>query len=710
LRNSAQCPGQATRSGRGWWRAARWKRRTGVGVIAGVFLLSLLTAGASAALRLQADDISTRSRYRYPETTADVDTVAHEIRLPRMAQAMPGLIDARPDGWDLVTVSGQDVRRYAFNGRGMVLSGVKSVSGATVPLGVAARWEWDDLVVLGATAAQHWSWNGAAMVLNPLLSIPGLNNPRQAAVRPGSWDTFVLTAGQVIGYSFDGTGMVPDAGLTIGSGLRDPSALALHPLTRDVAVLDGNAVRYYQWNGSALRYNPALAVSGLDSPAAIQIGVDGTLYVVEAGGVNAYQLDGMRFRLNRMRSIVASGAIGVALPGAGGAVAVRFPDQIRVYQWNGNQMVENSALRIMGLLPPTGGGAGYAPSAVVQSAPLPAPEQPVEALVLQASQDLPDGTSVAYDLTNDGGATWHAARLGRGVLFPDAGTGQVAWRATLRSSNPSVTPRLLPEISLDQIWRPDAPSDLAVTPLGADGLVSSATPALQWRFTDRDQPDWQGGFQVIISDRDTGEVIHDSGKISTLPDAAPPPESSSVPTVPAPDPRGSASRYAVPAGVLGGRAGYSWKVRVWDRYDLPSPWSQAGPGSAFEMLALTGVMVTSVVHPPASAPALPTGLLPVPVKAGAAFGFTVDSLGPVQTVDVTFSDGGYRSASPELGRGAPQNRWAAEYFTDSRLPDGTVITASFVGTRADGRQTTRTVPIVIIAGSIDDDYTVILTR
>lgn len=65
----------------------------------------------------------------------------------------------------------------------------------------------------------------------------------------------------------------------------------------------------------------------------------------------------------------------------------------------------------------------------------------VQNVTLNVNQDTPAGTGITYEVTTDGGATWQAITPGSNVSVT-AGS-QLALRATLNSSDPTLTPRLL---------------------------------------------------------------------------------------------------------------------------------------------------------------------------------------------------------------------------------------------------------------------------
>lgn len=99
-----------------------------------------------------------------------------------------------------------------------------------------------------------------------------------------------------------------------------------------------------------------------------------------------------------------------------------------------------------------------------------------------------------------------------------------------------------------------APTASAVEPLGDlanIAIVDNLTPIFVWAFSDTDPDDKQSAYQLVIEDVQTGEIVHDSGKKQS-----------------------AQSFYQLPEGEkLAWGTRYKWKIRVWDRYDVPSDYS-----------------------------------------------------------------------------------------------------------------------------------------
>lgn len=69
------------------------------------------------------------------------------------------------------------------------------------------------------------------------------------------------------------------------------------------------------------------------------------------------------------------------------------------------------------------------------------PSQVIRHARLAANDEQPSGTSIAYEMSNDDGVTWHAVTKGVDFVFPTDGN-QLRWRAHLSTSSRILTPRI----------------------------------------------------------------------------------------------------------------------------------------------------------------------------------------------------------------------------------------------------------------------------
>lgn len=97
-----------------------------------------------------------------------------------------------------------------------------------------------------------------------------------------------------------------------------------------------------------------------------------------------------------------------------------------------------------------------------------------------------------------------------------------------------------------------APTVVVVEPKGNlanIAIVDTLTPIFVWSFSDPDAGDVQSAYQVVIENLQD-EIIHDSGKKQS-----------------------AQSFYQLPASVANWGDRLKWKVRVWDKFNVPSEYS-----------------------------------------------------------------------------------------------------------------------------------------
>lgn len=115
--------------------------------------------------------------------------------------------------------------------------------------------------------------------------------------------------------------------------------------------------------------------------------------------------------------------------------------------------------------------SSYPPSKLVQSLPV-AANQRVLAATVTATEGLPAGTAITYDISADGGQTWQVATLGQPCALTTTGQ-TIVLRATLTTTDSSATPTLFDwTVTINEATEvivtvsgggPCAPSSLAAT-------------------------------------------------------------------------------------------------------------------------------------------------------------------------------------------------------------------------------------------------------
>lgn len=646
-----------------------------------------LTEPAMATQTLLTDDLTNTSHINLAATSSLIDTVNHEIRQPY--QLNSNSLDIKAGSLDYVVINNKDIQTYSFNGSSMALNTSLSLTNISNPIGVTTQINSTDMVIVNDVNATRYMFNGSGLNENPLLSITGLNMPVSISSRPSADDFAILDASGMNYYSSTGSGMVNNPALSITTGLINPLAVSLHPNNYDTVILDGDkSVKYYKYTGSSLQEAPTLRISGLTNPIAVTIKDNNDIVVLDNTEVKYYSFTGTDYIQNTILS--KTGLIDpIALSVRPGTYdyAVLDNGEVKYYSFTG-AMTYNPSLSMSGIATTK----GYKTSTKVQSSYI-TTASAVSVLRLSATETIPAGTSITYELTSNGGITWTPTTLGVGTTITNPGT-EVGWRGTLATTDKTVTPKIKPNIVLITGNPPQA-INLTVIPKNAQGYVTSIIPTLGWNFFDIDVGDTQSAFQVEIYRTDTGVLVHDSGKVIN-----------------------STTQYQVPYGVLGSTNNYWWRVRVWDNWDFPSPWTTNITANAnFSLLALYDFSVTDIINAPPSPPypanpPLPTMTFPIYIKAGSNFSFSVKSIGQLDQVQAVFSFGKTISMIPTNPLLSNSNVWTGTVFPPGTLPMDTKISVTITGTKlAESSQTVlNVIEFAIIKGSVYGDFIVVLTK
>jgi hypothetical protein len=429
-------------------------------------------------------------------TTAVVDTVNHEIRLPESGSFRK--ISFAGENYDYVVLTEDRVIHYSFDGEEMVENPIASVNNLVNPLSVFSA-AYPDVIVSTKTQVTHYSFTGTDMTENPALSIAGLTSVASIASRNN--DISVLQGNQADYYAFDGLEMANVPNLSIG-GLNNPVEVALFQDTYDAAVLEQDKVRFYYFTGTEMTEAPDLALSGFANPLK-SISVDqGTVSIIEGNQVKTYLFDGSEYSYVDALSITDSLSSPSCLalrPGSRDMIIVDN-NEVKYFMFDGDELVYNPSLskQIADFTP-----SGYVTDATVQSNLIEL-ECLATASRVTAYYDVPPGTSITWSVYT---GSWTPVWRIRGAPTPiveytpngfvwvaspeslwkeHSETSCVGWRAELRTDNPSVTPKIkAPNPGTDTAVMLEKNSKPTVN-LVLEPCYLTMTPTISWDFTDDD--------------------------------------------------------------------------------------------------------------------------------------------------------------------------------------------------------------------------------
>lgn len=196
------------------------------------------------------------------------------------------------------------------------------------------------------------------------IRLPSAGGKLAALWPDGGPDYVVAASGRLWLYLWDGTRMVQHEVAVLG---QDPVAVAAPLPYPDVAVLAGDTVQRWSFNGSGWGRNPALEVAGLSGVTAMAVRGTDEVGVVVGGEVQRYRQDPAAEAMVRVPEYEPGGvtALDVALRPDAQEVAVLESERVRFFAFAGAGMIEVPWLTISGLAAPRGVSYGDGGDVVV---------------------------------------------------------------------------------------------------------------------------------------------------------------------------------------------------------------------------------------------------------------------------------------------------------------------------------------------------------
>ena len=504
------------------------------------------------------------------KTNAVVDTVKHEIRLPK---SLPNMVDFLGDGFEYIVLTPEGVEKVNTDGS-MTLIVEKDDSNPISA--IAGSGNYPDFIVARETTITHYSFTGSEYSENLLLASGGYTNILSVGTK--ELDHAALASdGNITYQAFTGDAMVPATALS-PQGFTNPIAMTVFKDHYGIAVVDENEVKYFKEGSSVTS-----TISGLTNVLSVSAADGGNIAVVANNQVKHYNLlEDSTFAYNSHLSITSSltSPTCIALrPGSYDRIIVDG-NNVNYYMWTGSDFIKNETMskEITGLQDI----GKYLPKAVAESIVY-TTEKPVTHVKLSIEPGLnpqEDDTDIKWYLTaSDNEDHWIETTLGNWTPV-EPGT-NIRWKAILSTKNRDNTPTINPDIVLQTNSKPNPP-ELYLPDSGECYLNS--TPVIRWKFSDPDGDD-QGAYQVRVY-RQTGELVTDTGRISTL----------GVPrTEYIIDPDGTGLLWDT------GTNQFSVEVSVWDTLsDEIGVESEPSSRENFCVIAFDCPLATEIITPPSS--------------------------------------------------------------------------------------------------------------
>jgi hypothetical protein len=660
-------------------------------------------------------------------TTAYVDTINHEIRLPEAGSFRK--ISFAGESYDYVVLTEDSAIHYSFNGEEMVENPIASVNNLVNPLSVFSA-AYPDVIVSTKTQVTHYSFTGTDMTENPALSIAGLTSVASIASRNN--DISVLQGNQADYYAFDGLEMANVPNLSIG-GLNNPVEVALFQDTYDVAVLEQDKVRFYYFTGTEMTEAPDLALSGFANPLK-SISVDqGTVSIIEGNQVKTYLFDGSEYSYVDALSITDSLSSPSCLalrPGSRDMIIVDN-NEVKYFMFDGDELVYNPSLskQIADFSP-----IGYITNAVVQSNLV---MSSATASRVTAHCEVPPGTSITWSVY--AGSWTPVWRIGGAstpiveytpnghvwVASPESlwkehsETSCVGWRAELRTSNPSVTPKIkAPNPGTDTAVMLEKNSKPAVN-LVLEPCYLTMTPTISWDFID---DDGNGQTEYDLRICDDMNYLYSYAAESNIPQHTMLPYED--PATPSPLWNSGYNTFELKIRVKDEVQWSDWEIKpiTFRAFERPRVVEVSVPGEEYEPPVINLLATHEVIRHGTDGEELPV------TKAGGRITILVDSIGKVNLdpihgvgsaifpyLDQTATIG--EVTLDETNKNGPcgNKRWKITFWTSpdkTICPDNTIIGMDLIG-NSDGYLPELNVQnfadgVARTKGSVYDNWNVVL--
>jgi len=409
----------------------------------------LICTPAYASVVYTDDSFTDTSKIDTNLTTATVDTVNGWVTLS--GKNTGNSIALYEDSFDVTVINGEAVETYQYNGLSMQRNeGLSILTGLNDPVSVISQ-QIGEYIVLDQEnkEALYYQYDGSTMVKNEFLSVSGLAKPVASGSARKTYDYTILDGQKIDWYCFAGSGMCLNEQLSLDLGeIQRPVSLSQKAGEYEYAVIDraDGSVKYYSVQEGVLIQDlrRSIPAGELTNPKSISLNSAEECYLVlDDNAVRAYCFEGSLMVFNPILSVISDlrNPFAVAVkPGSYDCAVGQYDEDgnsiISYYAFDGNEMIENESLRISGLA-----ATGYGNDQVLIGKEG-FSDHNVSGLKLVADVEIPTGTSIAWEVTNDG-LTWKTiTNNGEAVRFASPGT-KPNYRAVLHTGNNKVTPKIL---------------------------------------------------------------------------------------------------------------------------------------------------------------------------------------------------------------------------------------------------------------------------
>lgn len=411
-----------------------------------VFLLSLWPLDDVSAAELFYDSFSDVSRVDTVNTTADVDTIAGCVALPR--QSLSSAIDVRAQGWEDAVATANGIEVYTFDdatGR-KIKNNSLSIPEEISSTGAVCRDDVPAIWSLTPTSLKLYTYIDGKMQTSPSRTITGLSG----AISLSAWEE--LGRAVILLKTPDNQGRIEvyrEAGgivslyLAMDTGLSNPVAVSAVPGTPDFLYATRTAVYYYMYDDAAGGFllHPVKQITNLSGIRSVSAKDENAFLAAEGNDANYYlwnELSGAS-RVNLYSRTGLPDLVSVSMkPGKDEYATLTAGGQQEYWMFDAaaGGMTKNDVLSGYGI----NLNLRYQSPAEYRSVAVPTTVN-YDTIRISAETDVPDYTDITFYVSTDGGISWMEAS--NGLWTPVSAGNSFAVKAVLVTSDPGKTPRIL---------------------------------------------------------------------------------------------------------------------------------------------------------------------------------------------------------------------------------------------------------------------------
>lgn len=389
------------------------------------------------------DDFGDTTQVDMVKTTARVDTENQFVHLP--FQLLAGVAEMLENSIGYATASKAGIQLYELddsNGM-MALNPIYAAPWATDATGVSLRQDNLNMWVITSSGIAYYKFNGAGMTNDPALKVTGLVDVLSVTAFKSTDSALLLQRdgkkAKITKYDA-GINLSPE--LVFEPDIEDPVKVSMVDDSPDFKLFTTDAAYYFSYDDAGGTYveDPAKRISGLDNIISVSSDDTGNTILTETDMGYYVNIDGGgASRVEVFSPGPVNNPVAVSLkPGTYEQI---FIDKDGNVQWwtydDGNgQMFRDVNLETAGLIL----NNGYAHPKDYFSVAV-STLNSFDAAYLTVTDDKPDGTTVNYFVSSDGGITFTAVTPHTWTAIP-RGTSFVV-KATLNTADFQKTPKIM---------------------------------------------------------------------------------------------------------------------------------------------------------------------------------------------------------------------------------------------------------------------------